>query len=226
MQKVVVFLDFANISKAAKNLSIRINQEHLLKNYLTLNEEGRFLQAAYAYVPIDPRREHATDAVIERLWSAGYVVKSKLGVISGPTYKCNFDVEITMDVMRAVYDVKPDIVTIISGDSDYVPLVIELRKMGIYVETASFGASMSRQLSQRASGYICLDNYYADFYSSEPSLEPAVTTCASLPPQVMDATLTPETDISFDNPIISGSSPTEYVEGDTGEPQINLPEAE
>ena len=196
MQKVVVFLDFANVCKAAKDLSVRINQEHLLKNYLTLNEEGRFLQAAYAYVPIDPRKEHASDSAIEKLWSAGYVVKSKLGNINGHTYKCNFDVEITMDVMKAVYDVKPDIVTIISGDSDYVPLVIELRKMGIYVETASFRSSMSRQLSQRASGYVCLDNYYADFYSPEPREEPVVTARVSDTLQTADVTLNPDTNIN------------------------------
>ncbi|MDR1542758.1 MAG: hypothetical protein LBU32_33250 [Clostridiales bacterium] len=41
MQKVVVFLDYANASKAARDSSVRINHEHPLKNYLALNEEGR-----------------------------------------------------------------------------------------------------------------------------------------------------------------------------------------
>ena len=226
MQKVVVFLDFANISKSAKDLNVRISQEHLLKNYLTLNEEGRFLQAAYAYVPIDPRKEHASDAVIEKLWAAGYVVKSKLGTISGSTYKCNFDVEITMDIMKAVYDVKPDVVTIISGDSDYVPLVIELRRMGIYVEIASFRSSMSRQLSQRASGYICLDNYYSDFYSPEPRTEPAVLARAPEPALAADIMLNPEDDVDFTNTDSADPPAAEYMEGAVGEAQINLPEAE
>ena len=223
MQKVVVFLDFANVCKAAKDLSLRINQEHLLKNYLTLNEEGRFLQAAYAYVPIDPRKEHASDAAIEKLWSAGYVVKSKLGVISGHTYKCNFDVEITMDVMKAVYDVKPDIVTIISGDSDYVPLVIELRKMGIYVESAAFQNSMSRQLSQCASGYICLDNYYEDFYSPEPRVEPSVTARVPDTLPAVGAELNMDTDIDFSDLGSASPTPTDFMGGAAGEAQINLP---
>ena len=165
MQKVVVFLDVANVSKAARDLNIRINHEHLLKDYLSINSEGRFLQAAYAYVPVDPRKEHASDSIIDKLWSYGYVVKSKVGSISGKQYKCNFDVEISMDAMRAAYDIKPDIVTIISGDSDYIPLVLELRKMGIYVEMAAFKNSMSKRLISRASGYICLDNYYEECYS-------------------------------------------------------------
>ena len=167
MQKVVVFLDYANLNQSAKNLGIRIDQEHLLKEYLSLNSEGRFLQAAYAYIPLDPRKEHASDHVIDKLWASGYVVKSKKGVISGHTYKCNFDVEIAMDVMKSVYDIKPDIVTIISGDFDFVPLVLRLREMGIYVEVASFENSMSKQLASRASGYICLDNYFEEFYSDD-----------------------------------------------------------
>ena len=199
----------------------------MLKNYLTLNEEGRFLQAAYAYVPVDPRKEHASDAVIEKLWAAGYVVKSKLGAISGHTYKCNFDVEITMDVMKAVYDVKPDIVTIISGDSDYVPLVIELRKMGIYVETAAFRSSMSRQLSQRASGYICLDNYYADYYSPEPRVEPTVTARIADTIATENVTHNPDSVADFGVQESTDAAPAEFIEGAMmGETQINLPEAE
>ena len=165
MQKVVVFLDFANVSKAARELNIKIDHEHLLKDYLSINNEGRFLQAAYAYVPVDPRAEHASDSDIDKLWSYGYVVKPKVGVINGKTFKCNCDVEISMDAMKAAYDIKPDIITIISGDSDYIPLVLELRKMGIYVEMAAFRNSMSKRLISRASGYICLDDYYDECYS-------------------------------------------------------------
>ncbi|MDR1536624.1 MAG: NYN domain-containing protein, partial [Clostridiales bacterium] len=162
MQKVVAFLDCANLSEAARDLCLKANHGHLLKNYLALNEEGRFLQAAYAYVPIDPRKEHASDSAIEELWPAGYAVKSKLGAISAHAYKCNFDVEITMDIVKAIYDVKHDIAAIVSGDSDYAPLAMQLREMGICVETAAFRSSMSRQLPQRASGYICLDSYCTD----------------------------------------------------------------
>jgi len=174
MQKVVVFLDYANLSCSEKAQRIRIDQEHLLKEYLSLNSEGRFLQAAYAYVPLDPRKEHASDSVIEGLWTSGYVVKSKKGAISGHSYKCNFDVDIAMDVMKSVYEIKPDIVTIISGDFDFVPLVLRLREMGIYVEVASFRNSMSKQLASRSSGYICLDNYFEEFYSSDLSSDNAM----------------------------------------------------
>ena len=60
-----------------------------LLNYLADEAEERTLQAAYAYVPIDPRQEHAKDEIINDLWQNGYIVKSKVGTVAGETYKCN-----------------------------------------------------------------------------------------------------------------------------------------
>jgi len=98
--------------------------------------------------------------------------------------------------------------------------------MGIYVEIASFRSSMSRQLSQRASGYICLDNYYSDFYSPEPRTEPAVLARAPEPALAADIMLNPEDDVDFTNTDSADPPAAEYMEGAVGEAQINLPEAE
>ena len=165
MQKVAVFLDFANLNQTARDLSVKIDYKHLLGEYLSSNDEGRFLQSAFAYVPIDPRSGHSLDADINTLWAAGFIVHTKLGIIAGHSFKCNFDVEIAMDIMRIALSVKPDIITIISGDSDFIPLALELRALGIYVEAAAFMSSMSKQFIQKVSGYICLDQYYKEFLS-------------------------------------------------------------
>lgn len=156
MLRVAVFLDYANINSASLSSLCKTNYKALLE-YLADYDEGRNLTVAYAYVPIDPRREHAMDEEITLLWNSGYIVRSKVGVIAENTYKCNFDVEMTLDIMKASFEIKPDIVVIVSGDSDFVPVVIELREKGIRVEVASFSQSMSRLLSDRCSGSICLD---------------------------------------------------------------------
>ena len=52
---------------------------------------------------------------------------------------------------------RPDLVVLVSGDSDFVPVVLELRNKGIRVEIAAFGHSMSGLLRHRCSGYINLD---------------------------------------------------------------------
>ena len=110
-EKVVFFLDYANINRAAREKRYRMNYADLL-HYAG---EHRFLVEAYCYVPINPRNEHRLDGEIEELWRSGYIVNTKLGTIAGGTYKCNFDVEIAMDALRVVYQVKPDIIVLATG---------------------------------------------------------------------------------------------------------------
>lgn len=43
--------------------------------------------------------------------------------MAGDTYKCDFDVEITLDLMRTAEIVKPDIIVLLSGDKDFVPVM-------------------------------------------------------------------------------------------------------
>ena len=67
----------------------------------------------------------------------------------------------TLDIAKVAYDINPDIIVLISGDSDFIPVVLEMRNKGIRVEVASFGNSMSSLLRERCSGFIDLD-YVAD----------------------------------------------------------------
>ena len=156
MMKVAVFLDYANIDASSRQLNCNVDYGELL-NYLADEAEERTLQAAYAYVPIDPRQEHAMDATINNLWQNGYIVKSKVGNVAGETYKCNFDVEMAMDISRIAYSNAPDIIVLVSGDSDFVPIVLDMRNRGIRVEVAAFEFAMSRQLALRSSGFINLN---------------------------------------------------------------------
>lgn len=154
--KVAVFLDYANINASSRQRNCNVDYGALL-DYLATEDEGRTLQVAYAYVPINPRQEHAMDATINELWQKGYIVKSKVGTIAGDTYKCDFDVEMTLDISRIAYVNAPDVVVLVSGDSDFIPIVLDLRERGIRVEVAAFEFAMSRQLSLKSSGFINLD---------------------------------------------------------------------
>lgn len=156
MMKVAVFLDYANINASSRQRNCDVDYGALL-DYLADEDEGRTLQVAYAYIPIDPRQEHAMDATINELWQKGYIVKSKVGTIAGETYKCDFDVEMTLDISRIAYVNAPDVVVIVSGDGDFIPIVLDLRERGIRVEVAAFDFAMSRQLALKSSGFINLD---------------------------------------------------------------------
>ena len=162
-EKVVFFLDYANINRAAREKRFRLDYHHLL-HYVG---EGRFLLDAHCYVPINPRNEHRLDGVVEELWRSGYIVTTKMGTIAGGTYKCNFDVEITMDVLKVVYQVKPDIIVLASGDSDFVPLIQEVRKSGIRVEVAAFEESAGIDILLKCSGFIDLAVYYEGYLAAQ-----------------------------------------------------------
>lgn len=96
MEKLIFFLDYANIDRAANDKLYRMDYKHLL-DYIS---EGRSLIDAHVYVPIDPRNEHKHDREIEDLWLAGYIVHNKIGSITGSSYRCNFDIELTMDILQ------------------------------------------------------------------------------------------------------------------------------
>ena len=161
MMKVAVFLDYANIDASSRQINCNVDYGELL-NYLADEAEERTLQAAYAYVPIDPRQEHAKDGIISELWQNGYIVKSKVGTVAGETYKCNFDVEMAMDISRIAYSNAPDIIVLVSGDSDFVPIILDMRNRGIRVEVAAFEFAMSRHLALRSSGFINLNVLIGD----------------------------------------------------------------
>src|SRR5207253_2202672 len=162
-EKVVVFLDYANINRAAREKRYRLDYHDLLQ-YVG---EERFLLDAYCYVPINPRNEHRSDGVIEELWRSGYVVTTKIGTVAGGTYKCNFDVEITMDVLKVVYQVKPDIIVLASGDADFVPVIQEVRKSGVRVEVAAFGETAGPDILRKCSGFIDLAVYYEAYLAAQ-----------------------------------------------------------
>ncbi len=162
-EKVVFFLDYANINRAAREKSYRLDYHNLLQ-YVG---ENRFLIDAHCYVPINPRSEHRLDGDIEELWRSGYIVTTKRGSIAGETYKCNFDVEITMDMLKIVYQVKPDIIVLATGDADFVTLIQEVRKSGVRVEVAAFPETAGRDILLKCSGFIDLAVYYDGYLAAQ-----------------------------------------------------------
>lgn len=162
MEKVVLFLDYANINRGAREKRFRMDYQDLLE-YVG---ENRFLIDAHCYVPINPRNEHRSDGIIQDMWHSGYIVTTKVGTIAGGTYKCNFDVEITMDILKVAYQVKPDIIVLASGDSDFNALIQEVRKSGIRVEVAAFVENAGVDIMNKCSGFIDLEVYYDNYLAS------------------------------------------------------------
>ncbi len=165
MEKVLFFLDYGDINRVARDKRFILDYKDLLQ-YIG---EGRFLVDAYCYVPVNPKNEHRVDKELEELWRSGYLVHTKVETLVSGRYRCNFAVEITMDVLRVVYQIKPEIIVLATSNADFIPLIQEVRKAGVRVEVAAFVETAGADLLLKCSGFINLAGYYESYLASQNS---------------------------------------------------------
>ena len=150
-QRVGVFIDTQNLYHSARNLyNARVNFGAVLKEAVA----GRKLVRAVAYVIATEAGEEKN--FFEALTKLGIETKTKdLQVFHTGTKKGDWDVGLTVDVMRMVN--RLDAVIIVSGDGDFVPLVEYMKNhTGTQVEIASFGKSTSSKLREACDDFIDL----------------------------------------------------------------------
>ncbi|MFH0905365.1 MAG: NYN domain-containing protein [bacterium] len=160
-QRVGVFVDVANMYYSAKVMYQR------KVNFKAVLEEGvgdRNLIRAIAYV-IQADIPEETN-FFEALEHIGFEVKAKdLQIFYGGNKKGDWDVGIAMDTIKLAP--KLDVVVIVSGDGDFVPLVHYLQSLGQKVEVAAFGRSASGKLREAVDRFIDLDKNTRKFLISE-----------------------------------------------------------
>jgi uncharacterized LabA/DUF88 family protein len=153
MERVTIFLDLANLEQGFRKLGVQVDYLGL-RDYLA---DGRVLVETFAYLPINPytpdRKKHFADF----LQRNGFLVRSKIGKPRpGNRWKCNFDVEIAVDVLHCAHHGRVDIVVIASGDGDMLRLCDEVRLLGVRCEIAATRESTAEELIRAASGYVDL----------------------------------------------------------------------
>jgi len=149
-QRVGIFVDVQNMYHSAKNLyNARVNFKEILKAGLA----NRKLVAAIAYVITSPTKEEAP--FFEALDKSGYKVKTKdLQIFPGGAKKADWDVGLSMDAIKL--SPRVDVVVLVSGDGDYVPMLEYLQNHGLQMEVIAFGESSSRTLIETADDFIDL----------------------------------------------------------------------
>ncbi|HLC45239.1 MAG TPA: NYN domain-containing protein [archaeon] len=148
-QRVGVFVDVQNLYYSARH----VYKRHVnFKNILEQAVGDRTLIRAIAYVIRSGSEEEKT--FFAALENAGFEVKAKdLQVFPGGAKKGDWDIGIAMDAIEMA--AKLDVIVLVSGDGDYVPLVEHLRRgFGCKVEGLAFGGSTSGKLRE------ALDSFY------------------------------------------------------------------
>ncbi|MDP3965137.1 MAG: NYN domain-containing protein, partial [bacterium] len=139
-QRVGVFVDVQNMYYSAKNIyNSKVNFGEILKTAVA----GRKLIRAIAYVikADSPEEQSFFDA----LSNQGFEIKMKdLQIFFGGAKKGDWDVGVAVDAIRLAD--KFDVIVIVSGDGDFVPLVEYLKFIGQQVEVVAFGKSAASKL--------------------------------------------------------------------------------
>lgn len=146
--KIYVFIDAANILYSQQTLRWRVDYKKL-KDYL---EQECNLGAIYFYTG-RVGENHKQNSFITKLVNLGYKVKTKEVKrikISRTTYerKGNLDVELTIDVIANLNNF--DTLVLMSGDSDFAPLLDTVKSHQKRVIVVSTKGHISKELLERA----------------------------------------------------------------------------
>ena len=151
-QRIGVLVDVQNLYYSARSLYHRkVNFENILKDAVGNRTPIR----AIAYVV--KTEEFKEKTFFEALERIGYEIKAKdLQIFYGGNKKADWDVGLAMDAIELA--AKLDVIVIVSGDGDYIPLVQHLKRaFGCKVEGMAFGKTTSSKLREEVDGFIDLD---------------------------------------------------------------------
>ena len=167
-RRVMIVVDADNTNMSARSFNRRLDWEKI-RDYLADPEEGRELIEMVLYVGLPPDRERFKDQRKTKekfvYWakSRGFMVVTKEGKSKGEEYETNVDVVMAMDSIELVYEVRPDIVVLVTGDSDFAILAKKLRRKGIRVEVASVEQALGSELKNSANSVIDLTELFDNF---------------------------------------------------------------
>ena len=150
-QRVAVLIDVQNLYHSAKNLyQARVNFGEILK----LAVSQRNLIRAFAYVVRTKTGEEK--AFFEALTKLGIETRVKdLQEFYGGLKKADWDVGIAIDAIKTAPGV--DVIVLVSGDGDFIPLAEYLKNQGKRVEVIAFGRSASSKLREAADEFLDLE---------------------------------------------------------------------
>ncbi|MDR1314384.1 MAG: NYN domain-containing protein [Deltaproteobacteria bacterium] len=182
--RLLVFVDEANVTRAASKLYSKSFEWQKFRDFLVdYGDSPRELveMAVYVGMPPDQARRESRSRYVHFLRSLGFLVYTKEGQLRKPSpnyprpyrdqpveYKANVDVIMAIDAMDLSRRIRPDVVTLVTGDSDFAHLAHIIRREGIRVEVASAPQTLSSELRTSANELIDLTKLFSTFPAYEP----------------------------------------------------------
>jgi uncharacterized LabA/DUF88 family protein len=151
-ERVGVFVDVANIVYSSRNLRVQVDFGRLL-DFLRGN---RRMIRAHAYAPTSPEPQ-ANQEFLSVVKGVGYRITTKnYKTFASGAKKADLDLDMCMDIVRLVDSGAVETVVLVSGDSDFLPLLEYCSDKGVRVEVAAFDDSAAAILRQSCDLFINL----------------------------------------------------------------------
>jgi uncharacterized LabA/DUF88 family protein len=151
-ERVGVFVDVANLIYSARNMRVSLDFGRLLE-FLRGN---RRLVRAHAYAPTNPD-PNADQSFLHAVKGLGYRITTKnYKTFASGAKKADMDLDLCMDIVRLVDAGALETVVLVSGDSDFLPLLEYCSDHGVRVEVAAFDDSAAAILRQSCDLFVNL----------------------------------------------------------------------
>ncbi len=150
-QRMVVLIDVQNLYHSAKHL---YNAKVNFKQVLGTAVGSRTLVRSFGYVVRTKTGEEK--AFFDALTNLGIEIRIKdLQEYYGGLKKGDWDVGMVIDAVQLASSV--DVITLVTGDGDFIPLVKHLQARGKKVEVMAFERSASSKLKEEVDEFINLE---------------------------------------------------------------------
>jgi len=182
--RVLVLVDESNVGSSVRTVGRGLDWIKL-RDFLAGPNTGRELIEMVVYaglppaMPIWQEERDKKNKFMQWLRSNGFMVVTKDGSPAEEgRYKANVDVMMAIDALELSVEMQPDVVILVTGDTDFAYLAIKLRRRGIRVEVASVSQNLGNILRSAANEVIDLAQLFRTF---EMIQEPA--SARAMPPR-------------------------------------------
>jgi uncharacterized LabA/DUF88 family protein len=167
--RLLVLVDESNIGSSVRTAGRGLDWLKL-REFLAGPNTGRELIEMVVYaglppaIPIWQEERDKKNKFVHWLRSNGFMVVTKDGSPAEEgRYKANVDVMMAIDALELSVEMRPDVVTLVTGDADFAYLAIKLRRRGIRVEVASVAQNLGNILRSTANEVIDLAPLFRAF---------------------------------------------------------------
>ncbi|MEI9895068.1 MAG: NYN domain-containing protein [Chthoniobacter sp.] len=132
-RRVLIFVDESNITSSAKNANRKLDWEKL-RDHLVDDRELIEMVVYAGLPPAMPEWQAERDKknkFLHWLRSHGFLVVAKDGSpMDESHYKANVDVLMAIDAVELSVEMRPEVVVLVTGDTDFAHLALQLRRRG------------------------------------------------------------------------------------------------